>query len=589
MSGKYTNCIDLSKDDSGKNICLRGWVSRRRDHGGIIFIDLRDYTGHCQIVINPQQEKAFALADQCRNEFVIEIQGSIIDRPEGMTNEALVTGDIEIEVSEFVIVNTATPPIFPVNDDNASVMSNEDIRLKNRYLDMRRAPMQHNILLRSKLAKSIRKHLDSQDFAELETPLLTVSSPEGAREFLVPSRMNANCFYALTQSPQVFKQIFMAGGFEKYYQICRCFRDEDLRHDRQPEFTQLDIEMAWPENEQTIIKLATDLTVNVFREVADIDLGPIGTMTYATAMQTYGIDKPDLRYPSKFIDVHDIFANESFKVFAQPAKQLDFNRVTVIVLKNAEGITRSEIDEYTKLAQSKGAGGLAWIRAKSGTNREGLQSPFIKFISDQALEQLVDRTELELGDLMFFGAGETSIVNSVLSELRVVVNQRLGNTLSNWACSWITDFPLTQMNSQGRLAASHNPFTQPRHDDWQENSQQAGSLTYDLVINGYEVAGGSVRNHDAELQKTFFEHIGLSSDEIEQRFGYLLRALASGCPPHGGIAFGFDRMMMLLCNENIRNVIAFPKTQIGSDLLTGAPTTVHKEQLDELGLQSIPK
>ena len=577
-------CNQVNKDLVDQEVSVIGWIHRRRDHGGVIFFDLRDSHGLVQVVYNPDKEKAFSLAESCRNEFIIACKGIVHPRPEGTVNEALVTGEVEIIAEELEILNPSLPLPFQL-DEYSSV--GEEARLKYRFLDLRRADMQHNLRLRSAVSSSLRDYLNSNDFLEIETPILTKATPEGARDYLVPSRTFPGSFFALPQSPQLFKQTLIASGFEKYYQFAKCFRDEDLRADRQPEFTQLDIELAFVESED-VISLITNMMVKVFKETLSVDLGEFPTISYANAMEKYGSDKPDLRNPLQLEEVKHLFNDSDFKVFSEPANDPE-SRIAAIKVPNGKALTRKQIDDYTNFVATFGAKGLAYIRVEDPSKgRDGLQSPIIKFIDDSILDNLAKILKFDEGDIIFFGAGKRNIVNDSLSALRDLVAKDLDLLTCDWAPCWIIDFPMFEKNKLGDLTPLHHPFTAPNCsiDELLESPLDALTDAYDLVLNGTELGGGSVRIHNQDMQKTVLNLLKIDDDEAEEKFGFLLSALQHGCPPHAGLAIGFDRMIMLMtASDSIRDVIAFPKTQTASCLLTNAPGKAAQDQLDELHIR----
>ena len=581
MRSEY--CGNITKEHLGKDVSICGWVHRRRDHGGIIFLDLRDLEGICQAVIDPSNDKAFSLADKCRSEFVIKVKGNVRERPEGTINPKMKTGEIEIEVNEIEILNSATTPAFPL-DDYQDV--NEDVRLKNRILDLRRPEMNNRILKRSRIVSVIRKFLEDENFNEIETPILTRATPEGARDYILPSRVHPGSFYALPQSPQLFKQMLMMGGMDRYYQVARCFRDEDLRADRQPEFTQIDIEASFVE-EKDIIELGSKLLKLLLKDFANYDAGNIDEINYADAIEKYGSDKPDLRIPLELLEISDEAKNEEFKVFSDPAKN-DGSRVVALKVSGGNRLTRSQIDEYTNFVGKLGAKGLAYIKINDVADLDnGLQSPILKFLSKDFISALISKLDPVNDDLIFFGAGSSEIVNLSMSSLIKRLGKDLNLYQKEWAPCWIINFPMFESDA-GDLKALHHPFTRPKEDleDFKNNPSTSEAYAYDLVLNGYEIGGGSLRVHDSAMQSAIFDALDISNEEANLKFGFLLNALKTGCPPHGGIALGLDRIVMLLTQtENIRDVIAFPKTQSASCLLTDAPNTVDQSQLSELHIK----
>ncbi|WP_415898507.1 aspartate--tRNA ligase [Neptuniibacter sp. QD48_11] len=576
-------CGDLRKEHIGEDITLCGWVHRRRDHGGVIFLDVRDREGLAQVVFDPDREESFALADSCRNEFVVEIKGTVRGRPEGTINSEMPTGEIEVLGKELVILNKSETPPFQL-DEHQNV--GEDVRLRNRYIDLRRPEMQEKLRFRSKVSNAIRNYLDDNGFLDIETPILNRATPEGARDYLVPSRVHEGQFFALPQSPQLFKQLLMVSGFDRYYQIAKCFRDEDLRADRQPEFTQIDIETSFMD-EEGIMGLTETMIRKLFLELKGVDLGDFPRMPYSEAMQRYGSDKPDLRYPMELVDVADLMADIEFKVFAGPANDPKC-RVTALKVPGGAKLTRKNIDDYTKFVSIYGAKGLAWIKVneiENGVN--GLQSPIIKFLGDEVTMSIMDRLGVENGDIVFFGADKAKVVSEALGALRIKVGEDLEMAECEWAPLWVVDFPMFE-ETDGGLTALHHPFTAPScsPEELKANPLEALSRAYDMVLNGCELGGGSVRIHDQAMQATVLEILGISDEEADDKFGFLLNALQYGAPPHGGLAFGLDRLIMLMTGtDSIREVIAFPKTQSASCMMTEAPGEVSAAQLRELNIK----
>jgi len=575
-------CGQVDEQLIGQVVTVAGWVHRRRDHGGVIFVDLRDREGLLQIVFDPQAAAVFAEAERLRNEFVVRVTGKVRARPEGTVNPHLASGGVELLASELELLNRSEPLPFQL-DEQVS----EEVRLRYRYLDLRREVMSQRLRLRHRLTRSMRTYLDAHGFVDLETPMLTKATPEGARDYLVPSRTHPGKFFALPQSPQIFKQLLMIAGFDRYYQIVRCFRDEDLRADRQPEFTQLDVETSFL-SQGEIMALMEGLVRHIFREVKGSELpDPFPRIGYAEAMRRYGSDKPDLRNPLELIDVADLVRDCDFKVFAGPAKNPE-GRVTALRVPGGGSMPRSQIDEYTAFVARYGARGLAYIKvnARAG-GREGLQSPIIKFLNDTALAGILERTRAADNDLIFFGADTAKVVSDALGALRLRLGQDLKLTAGGWRPLWVIDFPMFEWDADDRRwVAMHHPFTAPANDDpaaLRAAPAAALAKAYDMVLNGSEIGGGSVRIHRQDMQSTVFELLGIGAEEAQKKFGFLLDALKFGAPPHGGIAFGLDRLAMLMAGaDSIREVIAFPKTQTAADPLTDAPTEVSEAQLREL-------
>ena len=572
-------CGELNKKNLKQEVTLCGWVNRRRDHGGVIFLDLRDKKGLAQIVINPETSNTFKLAESVRNEFVLKITGNVISRASEMINKKISTGEIEVLASEIKILNTSKPIPFQLD----SLETSEEVRLKYRYLDLRRDEMQKRLRLRSRVTHFMRDFMDKNDFIDIETPFLTKATPEGARDYLVPSRTHEGSFFALPQSPQLFKQLLMMSGFERYYQIVKCFRDEDLRADRQPEFTQLDVETSFM-NEGEITSLMEEMVRGLFKEVSNITLTKkFPSITYDDAMKLYGVDRPDLRIPLQLVDMNETMKGVEFKVFSGPANS-EKGRVAALKVPGGASISRKQIDDYTKYVGIYGAKGLAYIKI----NDDGPSSPIIKFLGDEVTKKVISLTEAKTGDIIFFGADKAKIVNEALGNLREKLAHDLNLYDKEWAPIWVLDFPMFEVADDGSLNAIHHPFTAPSVDTKMllKDPENSLSRAYDLVINGSEVGGGSIRIHQSDMQKTVLKLLGIDDEEAREKFGFLLDALDYGCPPHGGIAFGLDRLVMILCNaESIRDVIAFPKTQTAACLLTDAPSNVSKSQLKELNIK----
>jgi aspartyl-tRNA synthetase len=582
-------CGELSSDFVDREVVLCGWVHRRRDHGGVIFVDLRDRDGLVQVVFDPDRAAIFATAEQVRSEYVLQVTGRVRRRPAGTENPDLATGAIEVLGTDLTVLNAAETP--PMQLDEHGIEVSEELRLRHRYLDLRRPEMQGRLRVRSRVTQVLRGFLDKHGFLDIETPILTKSTPEGARDYLVPSRVHPGEFYALPQSPQLFKQLLMMSGLDRYYQIARCFRDEDLRADRQPEFTQLDIEVSFMAEDE-LMGLMEEMMRTLFWAVLDVDLpDPLPRLSYAEAMRRYGSDRPDLRVPLELVDVADLMEGVDFKVFAGPAKDPD-GRVAALRLPGGAGLTRKEIDDYTKLVGVYGAKGLAYIKVNewAARGRDGLQSPILKFLPDRAVEGIMSRTGAVDGDLIFFGADSATVVNESLGALRVRLGQDRGLMESGWRPLWVVDFPMFERDAQtGRWMALHHPFTAPKDEHLEQLEDapaQCQSRAYDMVLNGTEIGGGSIRIHREAVQRRIFRLLSISDEQAEDRFGFLLKALKYGCPPHGGIAFGLDRLVMLMTGaESIRDVMAFPKTQTAACLLTSAPSAVDPTQLNELSLR----
>ena len=575
------HCGNLNIKNLNEEVTICGWIHRRRDHGGVIFLDVRDTTGIVQVVVNPENVEAFKIAEDIRSEYVIKAFGKVEGRPEDSQNDQLTTGDIEIKCSSIELLNEAETPAFPL-DQSSEV--GEDVRLKNRTLDLRRPEMQRNLRLKSDLTKSSRDYLEKNKFVDIETPILTKATPEGARDYLVPSRTNAGNFFALPQSPQLFKQMLMISGFDRYYQIARCFRDEDLRADRQPEFSQVDIEASFVE-EQDVMNLAEEMISESFKKILNKKLGKLPKFKWHDAMEIYGCDKPDLRNPLKLVELSDIFKQEEFKVFSDPANDNN-SRIAALVVPEGEKIGRGQIDRYTDFVKEFGAKGLAYIKVE-GENISDLVSPILKYLSEECLTNIISTLKVKKGDLIFFGAGKEKIVNDYMSRLIAKIGEDLNLLDDDFMACWITDFPMFEEASDGSLTSLHHPFTSPVQTNLEKlgelNPLEINSKAYDMVINGIEIGGGSIRIHKKDLQKKVFALLGLSEEEAQTKFGFFLKTLTTGCPPHGGIAFGLDRLAMLMVGaDSIRDVIAFPKTQSALCLLTEAPGPVTDESLDEL-------
>ena len=573
------SCGELNITFLGEEVELCGWVNRRRDHGGVIFLDLRDKNGIAQVVINPDTKETFKLAESVRNEFVLKVTGKVIARASDMINKKIPTGEIEVLAGNIEVLNTSKPIPFQLD----SLDTSEEVRLKYRYLDLRRDEMQDRLRIRSKVTHYIRDFMDKHDFIDIETPFLTKATPEGARDYLVPSRTHEGSFFALPQSPQLFKQLLMMSGFERYYQIVKCFRDEDLRADRQPEFTQLDVETSFM-NEVEITSLMEEMIRGLFNELLEVSLPKeFPSISYHEAMELYGVDCPDLRIPLKMVDINEIMKDVEFKVFSGPANN-EKERVAALKVPSGASLSRKQIDDYTKYVGIYGAKGLAYIKI----NDDGPSSPIIKFLGDEVTQKVIKQTQAETGDIIFFGADKTKIVNEALGNLREKLAYDLDLFDKEWAPIWVFDFPMFDVEDDGSLNAIHHPFTAPSGDikDLLDNPENILSRAYDLVINGSEVGGGSIRIHQSDMQKKVLKLLGIDENEAREKFGFLLDALDYGCPPHGGIAFGLDRLVMIICGaDSIREVIAFPKTQTAACLLTDAPSNVPKKQLRELNIK----
>ncbi|UTO05537.1 aspartate--tRNA ligase [Moraxella sp. FZLJ2107] len=588
---RSTYCGQVTEALIDQTITIAGWVHRRRDHGGVIFLDMRDREGLLQVVIDPDTPEAFATADAARSEYLLKITGRVRRRYEGTENPNMTSGQVELLGKEIELLAKADTPPFPLNDDNITV--SEELRLKYRFLDMRRPEMQERMKFRAKATSTIRRYLDDHGFLDVETPVLTRATPEGARDYLVPSRTRPGNFFALPQSPQLFKQLLMVAGFDRYYQIAKCFRDEDLRADRQPEFTQVDIETSFLSDDE-IMDIAEGLTKDLFKTMLNIEFDTFPRMTYADAMRDYASDKPDLRIPLKLVDVADIMQSVEFKVFSGPAQDPK-GRVAALRVPNGAEMSRKQIDDYTKFVGIYGAKGLAYIKVNDATKinngvdqESGLQSPIIKNMTDEVLVELIRRTEAQTGDIIFFGADKAKVVNDAMGALRVKIGTDLNMFTCEWAPLWVVDFPMFEETDDGKWTSVHHPFTRPKGsvEELKNSPETALSIAYDMVLNGTEIGGGSLRINTVEMQEAVFDALGISKEEAELKFKFLMDALRFGAPPHGGLAFGLDRLIMLMVGaSSIRDVIAFPKTKTADCPLTEAPAAVDNKQLRELGIR----
>ncbi len=581
-------CGQLNKSHVDQEVELCGWINKRRDLGGLIFVDLRDREGLVQVVFDPEVEGLMDTANKLRQEFCVQLKGVVRARPESQVNKDMATGEVEILGTSLTIINRSEPLPLDFNQQNS-----EERRLKYRYLDLRRLEMSDRIKLRAKASSFVRRFLDDNGFLDIETPVLTKATPEGARDYLVPSRVHKGSFYALPQSPQLFKQLLMMSGFDRYYQIVKCFRDEDLRADRQPEFTQIDLETSFMSSDQ--VRAMTEKMIReMWQSLLDVDLGDFPVMPYSEAMRLYGSDKPDLRNPMQLVDVADLVKDVEFKVFSAPAND-EKGRVAVLTVPGGAELSRKQIDDYTKFIGIYGAKGLAWMKVNDrAAGVEGVQSPIAKFLNEEVINQLLERTNAQSGDIILFGADKRNVVNEAMGALRLKIGVDLGITnLDSWKPLWVVDFPMFEEDDEGTLHAVHHPFTAPKGISAQElEANPAGALSdaYDMVLNGYEVGGGSVRIHNADMQETAFRILGIEAQEQQDKFGFLLDALKYGTPPHAGLAFGLDRLVMLLCGtDNIRDVIAFPKTTQASCLLTDAPSKANADALTELAINVVAK
>ena len=577
-------CGTITSEHIDQEVTLYGWVDRRRDHGGVIFLDMRDREGIVQVVFDPDTEEHFERADKVRSEYVLAIKGRVRARTEATVNPNMKTGEIEVLGKELEILNKAATPPFQM-DEHTEV--GEDVRLKYRYVDLRRPEMLEKLKLRSRITSVLRRYLDDNGFLDIETPILTKATPEGARDYLVPSRTHEGKFFALPQSPQLFKQLLMVSGMDRYYQIAKCFRDEDLRADRQPEFTQIDIETSFMDDQQ-IMAITEGMIRDLFKEVKGVDLGEFPRMPYAEAMSRFGSDKPDLRIPLELVDVNDLMQQVDFKVFNGPANDPK-GRVAALKVTGGAQISRKQIDDYTKFVSIYGARGLAWIKVNNiAAGLEGLQSPILKFMPEDIVKQMMERLEVADGDIVFFGADKANIVNEALGALRVRLGEDLDLIEGEWAPLWVVDFPMFEETSEGNLTSLHHPFTAPAcsPEELEQNPEKALSIAYDMVLNGTELGGGSVRIHQPDMQQAVFRVLGIDDEEAEEKFGFLLDALKFGAPPHGGLAFGLDRLVMLMTGaKSIRDVIAFPKTQSAACVMTEAPGVADNAQLKELNIR----